>query len=528
MTREYPVIEFHQFGSDTAEDKILLFAPKAKDLAAWAGIPRKGWRIRMLFQRWITQGRQDELKEFWTRAAKLSSPPSPHYILGPSAIVIAIQGEPTITNGKIQLDYTSPVEGMHSIADKVQQLAEIVSEKVFDRLIEEDQVAVRAFQSDPLVAELPDPSHNYVLEFAYQLEQMKKDPEWFISHNKIEDIEARDLVTSMEALCRPAIVVDGQHRLWGAQAVAADIYLPVVAITRSDWTHQIYQFVVINEKAQKVDSELLNDIFASSLTPREQNTMRDGFTRVKVDIEQRIAGVIAGRKPESPFYQMVTINLPNPPASEATAYISQIIIQSLIEGGRGAWGWRSNDAFYDAFVQPTFSDRAEWEHWKDGKWQEYWFAFWHATRDVFVPAAKKLKGADYELWDKTRISNLTKGVGLKIFQRFFMETMIDRMETAVKGFEILEKHMGKEGAEKAIADEVRKAAIPADVEDFKKLVKEEFLEKFPVRFFTTPWESSLDDSSGQEDLLVQMRLAFTKKGWRAEGKGVFTTEDATR
>ena len=94
--------------------------------------------------------------------------------------------------------------------------------------------------------------------------------------------------------------------------MAGDVFLPTVAISHSDWTQQIYQFVVINEKAQKVDSELLNDIFASSLTPTEQAAMREGFVRVKVDIEERIAGVIAGRDKESPFYQMVTLILPNP------------------------------------------------------------------------------------------------------------------------------------------------------------------------------------------------------------------------
>ena len=120
--------------------------------------------------------------------------------------------------------------------------------------------------------------------------------------------------------------------------MAGDVFLPTVAISHSDWTRRIYQFVVINEKAQKVDSETLNDIFASSLTPTEQAAMREGFVRVKVDIQERIAGVIAGRDKESPFYQMVTLNLPNPPASEASAYISQKIIQSLIEGGRGSRG----------------------------------------------------------------------------------------------------------------------------------------------------------------------------------------------
>jgi hypothetical protein len=62
-----------------------MFAPLAKDLANWAGIPRKGWHIRMLFQRWITEARENELKSFWKEAISATDP-----VLGPSAIVVAI------------------------------------------------------------------------------------------------------------------------------------------------------------------------------------------------------------------------------------------------------------------------------------------------------------------------------------------------------------------------------------------------------------------------------------------------------
>ena len=195
--------------------------------------------------------------------------------------------------------------------------------------------------------QLPDCKHNYVLEFGMQLAQMINDSAGFIDRNGIDDGELSDLLASMEALCRPALVVDGQHRLVGAASLDSDIIIPVVALTESTWMQQVYQFVVINEKAAKVDSELLNDIFASSLTPIEQTEMRKNFSQVRVDIEQRIAGVLAGREFDSPFYRMVTLNLPKPPASESNAYVSQKIIQSLIDGGRGAWGWRSNYEFYE-------------------------------------------------------------------------------------------------------------------------------------------------------------------------------------
>jgi hypothetical protein len=523
MKATYPVIEFHQYDGSTSEDRMLLFAAKAKDIAAWAGIPRKGWRIRMLFQRWITPGREEDLKEFWTRASKTSLPPAPNYVLGPTAVVIAVQGEPEVKDGRITLEYRSPIDGIDDPVEKLSCLAKIVFDKVRKRLSPEDAALLDEFSSDPLKEDLPDPQHNYVLEFAFQLAQMRADAAWFANANAISAEELRDLITAMEALCRPAIVVDGQHRLWGAAATPADISLPVVAITHSQWTDQIYQFVVINEKAQKVDSELLSDIFASSLTPTEQDTMRADFGRVKVDIEQRIAGVLAGRKPESPFYQMVTLNLPNPPASEASAYISQIIIQSLIDGGRGARGWRSDSAFYESYVKPTFPIRDEWENWREGKWRDYWFAFWMAVKDSFTPQAKRIRGTDFEIWSKSTQSNLTKGVGLKVFQRFFMERMIEDIAQKRATYSVLVDVMGEEAAAEKIEEQIQKASIPGDVDEFYTRVKGEFLDKFPVRFFTTPWVASLDDDEGRDRLIYEMREAFTRDRWRAQAKGLFDT-----
>ena len=70
--KSFSVIDFNQFGSKNQSDRLLLFAAPAKEIASRAGIPRKGWRIRMLFQRSITPGRENELKDLW----KLASNPS--------------------------------------------------------------------------------------------------------------------------------------------------------------------------------------------------------------------------------------------------------------------------------------------------------------------------------------------------------------------------------------------------------------------------------------------------------------------
>ena len=525
MQTKYPVIPFHQFHSGGLEDRLFLFAADAKSIAAWAGIPKKGWRIRMLFQRWVTPGREKELKAFWERASHPDRKQGQTYILGPAAIVVAIQGEPQIENNEIHLNYTSPIDNLKTVDEKLQKLADLVYPIVIGRLEKKSKAIVEAFALDPLKCALPPIHHDYVMEFALQLTQIKKDPSWFRSNSKIEPDEVPSLITSMEALCRPAIVVDGQHRLYGAQSLPVDVMLPVVAIANANWQQQIYQFVVINEKAQKVAPDLLNDIFASSLTRSEQEKMRRDFARAKVDIEARIAGVVAGRDPHSPFYDMVLLRLDTDQPGTADAYISQNTIQNLIEGGRGARGWRKDDDFYAKYIAPTFPNRDDWENWTTGKWREYWFAFWSTVRDFYRPRAKAAKGATYEIWSNTEISNLTKGVGLKMFQRFFMEQMIQSVTNTQGALEVLKTVLEPKVAEEKINEKLREAAIPANMDDFCEQV-EKFLEHVPVRFFTARWETSLDDQSGQDNLLHEMGEAYNRENWRARAKGVFLPEDS--
>jgi len=524
MNKEYAAIEFHQFGFTDKKDRLLMFAPLAKDLANWAGIPRKGWHIRMLFQRWITETREAELKSFWAAAKNPSDP-----VLGPSAIIVAIQGEPELKDGKIKIEYSSPIEKIVDSKDKLKTLAEIVSRQISKRVQNQQNVeSLKNFSSNPLVEKLPDVKHDHIFEFALQLEQMKKDPQWFISKNNITEPELATLCTAMEALCRPAIVVDGQHRLTGASSVEADVYLPVVAITHSDWINQIYQFVVINEKAQKVDSELLNDIFASSLTPEEQDAMRTQFKRVKVDIEERIQGSLAGTDEKSPFYKMVSLNLPNPPEGMADAYISHKIIQNLIQGKGGTIGWRTDTEFYNAYVKNRFPKREDWMDWQNGKWRDYWFAFWSAVIESFTKKAKNIAGDSFEIWNKKEQTNLTKGVGLKMFQRFFMEYQIKKATEAYANLETIKKHIKDESEKVKVEKEIIDGCtIPGDVDLFKANITKEILEIFPVRVFTTPWRNSLDDDDGRSEVLETFHRVFLltlkNERWRATG-GIFTAE----
>jgi hypothetical protein len=320
----------------------------------------------------------------------------------------------------------------------------------------------------------------------------------------------------MEALLRPAIVVDGQHRLYGAAHSDAEIMLPVVAIPHCSWSEQIYQFVVINEKAQRVDTSLLTDIFGSSLTPTEQQEIRKKLNRSNVDIEPRIAATIAGRTPGSPFENMVVVKMDGTPPPDTTPYISDRTIRSLIDGSsqRYSRGWRTDDEFYAQFIAPTFPDRSDWDSWSHGAWRDYWFAFWRTVRDHYNAQCEARNSLP--IWSKTIQGNLTKAVTMRLFQSLFMEEASNAMKRIEENREDLIELIGDVAlAEQRILDRKRDKALPPTIPEFEQYVKREFLKDgVPLKFFTATWKKSLDDTQGQLDLWDTMTKAYklTKEG----------------
>jgi hypothetical protein len=247
MRAEVSVLEFHQYTSNDPDDRLLMFAAKATDIWGWAGVPRKGWRVRMLYQRWISEARKQEVVAFWDQVSKPRPELARKYLVGPNAITVAIFDEPEIVDNNLILDYQRPFLDSATQPEKLKSCASVVIGRMLPGLtdIEAEILNDRSLWTEENMG------HNYVLESLCQIKWASEDPQGFINDNDLVEQDLFQLIESLEALCRPALVVDGQHRLYGAAySSSPDIWLPVVAIPNSPWMEQIYQFVVINEKAK--------------------------------------------------------------------------------------------------------------------------------------------------------------------------------------------------------------------------------------------------------------------------------------
>lgn len=524
----FPALEVHQYASKSKDDRLYLFAAPANAISRWAGVPRKTWQLRFLYQREYSAGRKSALEHFWKKASTpTKTPPHGHksYILGPNAITIAIFGEPDLdAAGNIRLAYTPPCDILSDNQFEVMQsLARVVTSRLTPRLNDEQTASLKEFNKDPL-REMPDVEHDYLLESIYQLEQMVKDPNWFVDFYDLTTDQVKNIIIGLEQICRPALVVDGQHRLLGAVDCGNPVTLPCVAMPQCGWTEQIYQFVVMNEKAESISPPILSDIFASSLSPYEQSQLRGKLTEAGCEIDTRIVAVIAGRDEASPFYNLIKIKMPGIPSDTQPWSLTELTMRALIDG-RDCPGWRTDDNFWQHFIRPTFKDRQEWESMHGGLWKPYWYALWHEIKDWYNSQAKA--GGKTELWTTVQQSNLTLGVTLRIMQRLFMEFVCRKRVSAEESFKMLEE-TGLDA--KVLKTQKKKLLgqwqIAKTVPEFRAFVRREFLARgIPVRVFTYQWKGSLDDPQGRVDLYDELAEALEKnlagKKYVARNNAVF-------
>ncbi|WP_155976955.1 hypothetical protein [Nocardia sp. 348MFTsu5.1] len=525
MTNRYKVLRFNQYGSDTDADELYMFAAPATELARWAGIPRKGWRVRLLYQRWVTPGRSREVTEFWDRAGEIRGPHG-KYLLGPTALTLASASELDITDEGIMLSYSPPFSTADSEYEQLAKVANIALISIVPRLTEVEVQKLQDVREN--LAFVPDEYEpNHVLQSAIQISQIAYDPEAFCTRNEVSISERGELIEALEALCRPALVVDGQHRLLGAAQSKHAVSLPVVLIPKAGWIDQIYQFVVVNEKAQRVKTDLLTDIFGNSLTPGEQGIVRDWLEQSNVEVEPRIAAVIAGKHPESPFLGMVKLQLGGEIGTQG--FVTEITIRQLIEGGRGSTpGWRTDPDFLMYYIRPTIQDSAAWESWNSGYWREFWFAFWDEVGKFY-----NQQSDSGLLWGSVQ-TNLTKSVTLRLMQELFINISIEGAKGALAAADslraALKDRLSESEIENVVLDEIKKRSLPSDVDVFRTKVREEFLaDGVPVRVFEKPWVTSLDDQAGIDNLRQELRKAYeTSKRherYRAQNKEIFAVED---
>ncbi|MBB5458762.1 hypothetical protein [Paraburkholderia sp. Cpub6] len=219
------------------------------------------------------------------------------------------------------------------------------------------------------------------VKYAQISAKVKKTPK---ENDFLEYSPEQRLRYSLVSLLRPAMIVDGQHRVWGAynSKSAGDIKFTVCAIKDTDWIEQVFQFVVLNKLAHPISPGFLTSLLNTSLTNSEVSEIEERFDVIGIkNVDRKIIKYL-NHNEVSPFYQMVS----EPSELQGVDNEGKLSDKGMI---RLAKRWigvtrakKELEMFVPALGVPSISAaRKKWE--KDEAWIEYFFAFWTLLKNKY-------------------------------------------------------------------------------------------------------------------------------------------------
>jgi hypothetical protein len=313
---------------DAGAQQLLLFAAPAEDIRTWAGVPRKAFDYQHGFQRTLNPGRVSEVAEFFMEDTRNISPTS--VVIGFTGLVSVepVQGltaSSAIELVKIRINL--PDLTALSVEELTDKALEAVKQRISPASVADIEADTEAAVAEAIKLEdeeaideafginedngaendaaLESQERSYLADFYAQLLGYK--------HRLIPWPDEEQLREILYSLLKPAIIVDGQHRVFGAATVEGRMLLAVSAIPNSSWEENVYQFVLINQKAKPIKPAFLSSIIATSLSTDEIAAVYDRLKASNVDVTRAQIMDRANTDPKSPFRGMIDFEVEGSP-----------------------------------------------------------------------------------------------------------------------------------------------------------------------------------------------------------------------
>jgi hypothetical protein len=274
---------------------------------------------------------------------------------------------------------------------------------------------------------------------------------------------------ALSAYVYPVVLVDGQHRLKGAlksaenkigkanyfdeieervlggespDKVKQDLLtkqsriLPLSVLMDADASEQVFQFVVVNQKATPIGKALLGTIVSTTLAKEEMEQVAGRLKDAGIALEESQATSYVTRLPSSPFYGKVERGVSS--ASDINDLLKWNVLSSLItifrklRGGKlygeqndyaAIWRkkWLDESLIVTDYLEKGFSTPYDYWSSTNGPWRGVFIEFWKEIRNYF--------GSDdpesHNYWGNPRKSNLFNKPTLTILTADFFQYLIE-------------------------------------------------------------------------------------------------------
>jgi hypothetical protein len=323
-----------------------------------------------------------------------------------------------------------------------------------------------------------------------QLRERLDNPDWCAAN---ED--------ALRDMAKPATLIDGQHRVKGAEGCERNIPFAVCAIVDCEWSEQVYQFTVVNYTAKGIPDQFITANAALSLTSEELNGLQNRLVQAGVKvIEYELMKVIQFDS-RSPFYGLINLSEKKDPR--------KIGYKTMVRVAR-VWYLARHPVFKQILPNlypelPKRAARERLERWKAGDWGNFFLDFWNVVADQYkgLSSSHRENGTLWEVGAQSMVA---------IVLLELQEAFLTNLNAQDEDFFV---PRDTENAVEELRTKLKRRA-------------EKFVEWFPPEFFATRWAiGSLNTGMGRAALQQALRQFVDTKGRYQYGKSSLLTGKTT-
>jgi len=510
-TFRYPAIEYKQ---QQKSSSVFLFAAPCNEITDWAGIPRKEAKEGVQtvgFQRSPDRNRLGKLKRFLGQENNIIANSILCATRSSSRVSFQPSDPDSIDNyndfsrlGWIVIE--EPDYNSFTLLELLKCVENLILERLprlaLEVTIEASEVSIFCKNSEevPTSEDYLDDSEDS--DSSNILENMASDDEnsddddsiEFSSESHIEEffravrlrkmaIETTNLPDrdkfagfSKDALkdyLHTATIVDGQHRLLGAQSQLKEHLnseeirkwqdnilesdpninpdqlqeltinnfsrrIGITLINNDDWAEHVFQFVVVNQKAVKIPSALLGSIIATTLTDSEVERVTERLGQAEINVADYQTIALISGSTRSPFCGLVKRGYDEKEESEKKldwSVLDRVVkIFRYLRGGKyfhnrnvdHAKNWRSKmldrSKIVEDFMEKGFDSPYEYWQQPKGPWLDVFLAVWTQVRDQLSSGTDDPN--EYNVWGYPKQSNLFNDLHLSILSADFFSYIV--------------------------------------------------------------------------------------------------------
>ncbi len=206
----------------------------------------------------------------------------------------------------------------------------------------------------------------------------------------------------------------------------------------TDPAEQVFQFVVVNQKATPIKPALLGTIVSTSLSSEELGRVANRLESAGIKLEESRAVTYLVRYPGSPFFNLVERGL-NSDTKDRLKWNVLAAIVKIFRDLKGGKLFHENVDYADKWKRDYLPEsrivgelevegrksEPEYESWRklNGPWRDVFISFWSAVRDKL---ADKNNDEAWHYWGNPKQSNIFNKTSLTILSADFFQYLCER------------------------------------------------------------------------------------------------------